>query len=300
MLNTRVATKGLTVTNIVTASGSGLGVRTSRGIVDVAAINRAQQLGLPTTVDDLIHGRGDGEALTRLLAGSPAANFLIPEASARFAPVVTQPEKIICLGLNYRAHAAETGAAAPPAPILFNKFNNSLNGHKGTITVTGHPGKRWDYEAEMVIVMGRDARNVTEANALEYVFGYATGQDFSARDLQNLSSQWMLGKAGDGWAPVGPWVVSADQIDPDNLDIKCFVNGEQRQSSNTRNMIFNTRFIISFISRHLSLKAGDIIFTGTPDGVILGYPPEKQVWLKAGDRIVTSIGKLGDQEVTLV
>jgi 2-keto-4-pentenoate hydratase/2-oxohepta-3-ene-1,7-dioic acid hydratase in catechol pathway len=122
--------------------------------------------------------------------------------------------------------------------------------------------------------MGKTARNVPESDALNYLFGYATGQDFSARDLQMLTSQWMLGKTGDGWGPVGPWLVSRDQVDPDNLAIKCFVNGEQRQSSNTEMMIFSTRFMISYISRYMTLKPGD--------------------------RIVTSIERLGDQAVTLV
>jgi 2-keto-4-pentenoate hydratase/2-oxohepta-3-ene-1,7-dioic acid hydratase in catechol pathway len=148
--------------------------------------------------------------------------------------------------------------------------------------------------------MGKTARNVSEADALSYVFGYATGNDFTARDLQSRSSQWMLGKTCDGFAPVGPWLVTADQIeDPNNLKIECRVNGEVRQSSNTSDMVFGCRQLISYISKHLTLRPGDIIFTGTPEGVIAGYPKEKQVWLKAGDKLVTSIEKLGELEFVL-
>jgi 2-keto-4-pentenoate hydratase/2-oxohepta-3-ene-1,7-dioic acid hydratase in catechol pathway len=298
----QVFPKELTCATMVTARGASLGVRTARGVLDVGAAEDELRQGLPKTVDDLLHQRGDLQALARLIENGAAkapARYLIAEKDVRFGPCVTNPEKVICLGKNYREHAAETGSAPPTTPILFNKFKSSLNNHGGTIKISAEAGKNWDYEAEMVIVIGRTARNVAEADAPSYVFGYCTGQDFSARDLQNLNSQWMLGKAGDGWGPIGPWLVSADQVDPDNLDIKMIVNGEVRQSSNTRNMIFNTRYIVSYISRHMTLNAGDVIFTGTPEGVILGYPKDKQVWLKPGDKLLTSIEKLGDQEIAL-
>jgi 2-keto-4-pentenoate hydratase/2-oxohepta-3-ene-1,7-dioic acid hydratase in catechol pathway len=298
-VDTRSQTRRLTVATIVTKAGLGLGVRTPGGVLDVASVARERRVNLPATVDDLIHGRGDGAAFDRLVA-APPAKYIIAESTVKFGPCVTAPEKILCLGLNYRAHAAEGGQPPPKTPILFNKFNSALNAHGGTIRISDIPARQWDYEAEMVVVIGKTARNVAEAEALNYVFGYSTGQDFSARDLQMLTSQWMLGKTGDGWGPVGPWLVSSDQVDPDNLAIKCFVNGEQRQSSNTAMMIFSTRFMVSYISRYMTLKPGDIIFTGTPEGVILGYPPEKQVWLKPGDKIVTSIERLGDQAVTLI
>ncbi len=141
----------------------------------------------------------------------------------------------------------------------------------------------------------RQARNVSEADALDHVAGYAIGHDFSARDLQlETGGQWMVGKTLDGFAPIGPYFVSADLVgDPNNLAIETRVNGEVRQSDNTRNFIFNTQTMIAYMSRIFSLEPGDIIFTGTPSGVILGMPKEKQVWLKAGDRIESSIEKLG-------
>jgi 2-keto-4-pentenoate hydratase/2-oxohepta-3-ene-1,7-dioic acid hydratase in catechol pathway len=145
-----------------------------------------------------------------------------------------------------------------------------------------------------VIVMGRTASKVGVESAKDYIFGYATGNDFTARDLQRRSSQWMLGKSCDGFAPVGPWLVTADQVDGDNLKIELKVNGQTRQSSNTNDMVFNCSQLVSYISEYMTLNPGDIIFTGTPEGVIAGYPKDKQVWLKPGDELVTSIEKLGD------
>ena len=194
---------------------------------------------------------------------------------------------------------AEVGAQTPPEPRLFNKYNQALNHHGGSIAVSKETARQFDYETELVIVMGRTARNVSEADALNYVFGYCNGHDLSARDLQMATSQWMVGKTGDGWGPIGPWLVSADQIDPENLKIECIVNGEVRQSSNTKLMIFGVKKLIAYISKYMTLSPGDIIFTGTPNGVIAGYPKEKQVWLKAGDKITTRIEKLGDLNFTL-
>lgn len=274
-----------------------LGLRTDRGILDVARAETEFKEGAPVTINDVFEGTGDVAGLKRLLdkarAGA-ADRFFIAEDKAPFGPCVTDPEKIICIGLNYRRHAAETGNPVPTLPILFNKFNSALNNHGGTIAVSKEPAKNFDYEAELVIVMGRTARDVGEADALSYVLGYCTGNDFTARDLQSRTSQWMIGKSGDGWAPVGPWLVTGDQVDPNNLRIELTVNGDKRQSSNTADMVFNCQQLVSYISKHMTLKPGDIIFTGTPEGVISGYPKDKQVWLKPGDKLVTSIEKLGD------
>lgn len=294
---------GMTFATLVTPGGLGLGIRDGRQILDVRAAESRFETGAPLTMDDLIQGRGDVSALAKLLAKAKAGanqGLFIAEADATFGPCVTTPEKIICIGLNYRSHVAEAGEKLPPVPILFNKFNSALNHHNGTISVsTEKVAKKFDYEGEMVIVMGRTARDVSEADALSYVFGYATGHDFSARDTQLETSQWMAGKAGDGWGPLGPWLVTADQVDPTDLDIETRVNGEVRQSSNTKNMIFDCKTLVSFISSRMTLRPGDIIFTGTPEGVILGYPKDRQVWLKAGDTITTTIEKLGSLEFRL-
>jgi 2-keto-4-pentenoate hydratase/2-oxohepta-3-ene-1,7-dioic acid hydratase in catechol pathway len=293
--------KSMTFATLRRPDGYGLGLRTERGVLDVAAAERDFREGAPTTIDAVFKGQGDVNALRRLAdraSASPDRYFIAPDKAA-FGPCVTSPEKIICIGLNYRKHAAETGNPVPKQPILFNKYNTALNGHGGTVGVSEEDAQKFDYEAELVIVIGRRARNVSEADAPNYIFGYATGNDFTARDLQSRSSQWMLGKSLDGSAPLGPWLVTADQVDGDNLKIECRVNGEVRQSSNTADMVFNCKQLVSYTSRYFTLKPGDIIFTGTPEGVISGYPKDKQVWLKPGDKIVTSIEKLGDLSFTL-
>ena len=215
-------------------------------------------------------------------------------------PCVTNPEKIVCVALNYRKHAAETGNPVPTQPILFSKYNNALMGHRGVIRVSEEAAEQFDYEVELVIVMGTTAKNVGESDALSYVFGYCTGNDFTARDLQSRTSQWMLGKSLDHFAPIGPYLVTADQVpDPNALKIECRVNGDVRQSSNTRDMVFNCASLISYISKHFTLKPGDLIFTGTPEGVIAGYPKEKRVWLKPGDRLTSTVEKLGELSFAL-
>ena len=291
-------TGGLVLATLITNRGQTLGVRTGKGIIDVAAAEADMRFGAPLQVDAVIRGQGDLPALRKLIERAESdLRYVVNAQEAKFGPCVTQPEKIVCIGLNYKKHVAEVGAQIPPEPRLFNKYNQALNRHGGSIAVSKETAKQFDYETELVIVMGRSARNVSEADALSYVFGYCIGHDFSARDQQ--ARQIMLGKAGDGWGPIGPWLVSGDLLDAQNLTIETRVNGELRQSSNTSDMIFNCRQLVSFISSYMTLNAGDIIFTGTPEGVILGKPKDKQVWLKAGDKIVSSIEKLGQLEFTL-
>jgi 2-keto-4-pentenoate hydratase/2-oxohepta-3-ene-1,7-dioic acid hydratase in catechol pathway len=289
---------GMTFCSLQRGPGSGLGLGTDRGILDVAAAEEALRENAPTSISAVFAGSGEIGGLKRLAARAAASHFIADE-TAKFAPCVTNPEKIVCIGLNYRKHAAETGQPVPRQPILFNKYNTALNACGGVIAVSKEKAEKFDYEAELVIVIGRTARNVAEAEALKYIFGYCTGNDFTARDLQSRSSQWMLGKTLDGSGPIGPWLVTADQVNGDNLKIECRVNGELRQFSNTSDMVFNCRQLVSYISCHMTLKPGDIIFTGTPEGVISGYPKDKQVWLKPGDKVSTSIEKLGELTFTL-
>lgn len=280
-----------------------LGVRTSKGVLDVEMAAKLLGRNAPATIDEVFQGV-DPQVLrslveTVLMSNTVEAAF-IEENKAAFGPVVTNPEKIICLGYNYKRHVAEMHIPTPTSPVLFNKFNNALNYHNGVINLPQKVAKKFDYEVELVIVIGKTARDVSEADALSYVFGYTTGNDFSARDLQFKTSQLMLGKTSDGFAPLGPWLVTADQIpDPQNLRLECRVNGEVRQSSNTNDMIFGCKTIVSYISQIWTLKPGDIIFTGTPEGVILGYPADRQVWLKPGDQVTTWIEKLGEHRFTL-
>ena len=294
--------RGMTFVTIRRGSELSLGIKTDRGILDVRKAEGVLKQKAPTTIDEVFQ-RGGGRELKRLLekAQNEKSNgFFGDERKIELGPCVTNPEKIICIGLNYRKHAAETGQPVPKFPILFNKYNTALNAHRGVIKVSQEPAEQFDYEVELVIVMGKVARRVSEADALSHVFGYATGNDFTARDLQRVSSQWMLGKSLDGFAPIGPYLVTADQIpNPNGLKIECRVNGEVRQSSNTADMVVNCAGLISYISKHFTLKPGDIIFTGTPEGVIAGYPKDKQVWLKAGDQITSTIEKLGELQFSL-
>ncbi len=290
--------RGMVLGTLRTGPGYTLAVRTAKGVLDVPRAAALLGLPAPSTMNDVMRG-GHNATLQHLVAASladaRAAPAFVPEADAKFGPCVTDPEKILCVGFNYRPHAKETGNAIPTTPILFNKFNNALNWHRGDIKLPTKVSTKFDYEIELVIVIGREAVDVPEDKALDYVLGYATGNDFSSRDLQFATSQFMLGKSSDGYAPLGPWLVGADLVpDPDALNLECRVNGETRQSSNTRELIFGCKPLISFCSRHFTLKPGDIIFTGTPEGVILGMPKEKQVWLKPGDQIACSIEKLGE------
>jgi len=281
----------------------GLGVKTDKGILDVGAASRMFKKESPTTIDDVILGGDRGlTALVRTALDSDKAKRLfLDESRIEFGPCVTNPEKILVLGFNYRKHAIETNTPIPASPVLFTKCNNALNGHNGVIKLPTHVATQFDYEAELVVVIGKTAYRVSEADALSHVFGYCAGNDFSARDLQRKTSQFLLGKTCDGFAPIGPYLVTADQIpDPNALKLECYVNGERRQSSNTSDMIFNVKSIISYASQHFTLKPGDIFFTGTPEGVINGMPKEKQVWLKAGDQLTTVIDKLGELKFALV
>ncbi|HYJ19394.1 MAG TPA: fumarylacetoacetate hydrolase family protein [Burkholderiales bacterium] len=296
--------KGLSLCTLKRGGKWGIGVKTQRGVLDVEAASDHFDIdGEPDSLDELIQ-EGGGEALEEVIEKAMAAKhpkpFFLKEDEVIFGPALTNPEKIIMVGLNYRKHAAEIKMALPTSPVLFNKFNNSLLGHGRTLHLPTKVAKQFDYEVELVIVIGKTARDVSEADALSYVAGYCTGNDFSARDLQRRTTQIMLGKIGDGFAPLGPWLVTADQVpDPNALDLWCDVNGERRQSSNTRDMVFNCAQLISYCSGLMTLKPGDLIYTGTPEGVVLGKPEDKQVWLKAGDRVRCGIEKLGELEFTL-
>ena len=290
--------KGLTLLTMRKNGEYRLGAKTDKGILDVPQAAKLLKMHAPATMDNLLQNQ-DGPGLNALidaaLKSRSAQSAFSKEGTVEYGPLVTHPEKIVCIGLNYRRHAQEIGAQIPREPVLFSKFNVALNNHKGTIKLPVAVAKKFDYEVELVIVMGKEAKDVSEADALSYVAGYATGNDFTARDLQlETGGQWLIGKTPDQFAPLGPYMVTADQIDPDNLKLECRVNGETRQNSNTSDMIANTKHIISYVSRHITLRPGDIIFTGTPEGVIQGKPKDKQVWLKAGDKIACSVEKLGE------
>jgi 2-keto-4-pentenoate hydratase/2-oxohepta-3-ene-1,7-dioic acid hydratase in catechol pathway len=300
----RGTARGLTVLNIRRNGALLLGVKTEKGILVAPEAAKLLHMHAPADIDELLQHE-DGPSLNALVNAALKSNDVhsafIKEEGIDYGPVVTRPEKIVCVGLNYRKHAQEVGSPIPKAPVLFSKFNVALNHHNGTIKLPVEVAKKFDYEVELVIIMGKEARNVSEADALSYVAGYATGNDFTARDLQlETGGQWLIGKTPNQFAPLGPYMVTADRIDPDNLKLETRVNGETRQSSNTNDFIFNSRQMISYISNYITLRPGDIIFTGTPEGVIQGKPKEQQVWLKPGDKIACSLEKLGELKFDLV
>ena len=284
--------------------GYGLGVEVQGGVLDVARTAAMFGLSAPSDMDDLLQNRRAADLKSVLDAAEHdrSSAVVLPGSEVAFAPVVTRPEKIICVGFNYREHAKETDTPIPEAPPLFSKFNNALNHHDGTVPLPTRVARQFDYETELVIVFGRECRDVAETDALGVVAGYAIGNDISARELQTRTSQFLSGKTSDGFAPVGPWLVTADRVpDPNALALRTTVNGETRQDWTTQDMIFSCRKLISYVTGIMTIKPGDILFTGTPQGVILGYkqPREERPWLRAGDEVVSEIEGLGELRVTL-
>jgi 2-keto-4-pentenoate hydratase/2-oxohepta-3-ene-1,7-dioic acid hydratase in catechol pathway len=208
--------------------------------------------------------------------------------------VPVRPSKIIAIGRNYADHAKETGNEIPPAPIIFAKFPSSLIAHQETITWSESVTTQVDWEGELAVVIGKRARNVSEDEALNYVFGYTIADDVSARDLQlRVDSQWTRGKSLDTFCPVGPWIVTRDEItDPHNLSVKTKVNGKVRQDGNTKDFLFNIPTLISYCSRMFTLEPGDLLLTGTPPGVGEGMKPP--TYLKDGDVVSITIEGIGE------
>jgi 2-keto-4-pentenoate hydratase/2-oxohepta-3-ene-1,7-dioic acid hydratase in catechol pathway len=217
----------------------------------------------------------------------------VPVERARLAGPISDPQKIICLGLNYRDHAAETNAPIPREPILFSKYPTTIIG-PGEPIVLPAVSSEVDFEAELVIVVGKRGRHLTLESALGHVAGYTVGHDVSARDwqLKKDGKQWMVGKTFDTFAPIGPELVTADEVaDPHNLGIRLRLNGQTMQDSNTRQMIFGVAPTLVYLSKVFTLEPGDLIFTGTPPGVGMARKPP--VWLKPGDVVEVEIDGLG-------
>ena len=203
--------------------------------------------------------------------------------------------KIVAIGLNYMDHVIETNATAPERPLIFTKFNTSVIDPGAEIVWSPALTQEVDYEAELAVVIGKSCRRVSEAEALDYVLGYTACNDVSARDLQMGDGQWIRGKSLDTFCPLGPVLVTADEIpDPQALDIRCILNGEVVQESNTKQMVFGVAELISFCSQAFTLEPGDVIITGTPHGVGMGRTP--QLWMKDGDHVVIEIEGIGRLE----
>jgi 2,4-diketo-3-deoxy-L-fuconate hydrolase len=221
-----------------------------------------------------------------------------PLAEVRLLAPVPRPGKILCVGLNYRDHAKETGQAIPTEPVLFSKFANSVVGPGAAVVVPPEAAEQVDYEAELAVVIGRRASRVAADDALDHVAGYACANDVSARSLQFRSSQWLLGKAIDTFLPLGPWLVTADEVpDPQGLGIRCLVNDEVLQDSDTGQMVFGVAELIAYASRTITLEPGDLLVTGTPSGVGMAADPPR--FLRPGDRMRVEIDGLGELDNTV-
>ncbi|MGE3866175.1 MAG: fumarylacetoacetate hydrolase family protein [Hyphomonadaceae bacterium] len=225
----------------------------------------------------------------RRLADAGAGAQALREAEL-LAPI-KRPGKIMAMGLNYADHVAETGAKTPEHQIWFCKQQTAVNPPFAPVQIP-KASSAIDYEVELVFVIGKGGRHISKADAPNHVFGYCVGNDVSTRDWQSRTPQWVLGKSFDTHAPFGPWITTADEIgDPHRLGIRSIVNGEVRQNSNTRELIFNVFDQIAYISEAMTLEPGDIVYSGTPGGVGIGYKPAR--YLKAGDRVRCEIDELG-------
>jgi len=243
---------------------------------------------------------GDGLArLSRWLDAHGATARRVP-ATARLGPPVRRPSKIVCIGLNYRDHAAETGAEIPREPVIFFKATTSLAGPDDALPMP-RGGSKLDWEVELAVVIGKTARCVSEEAAYEHVAGYALHNDYSERAFQlERGGQWVKGKSCDGFAPLGPFLATRDEIpDPHRLPMWLKVNGVTRQRSNTSNMIFGVPALVSYVSQFMTLLPGDVISTGTPSGVGLGMKPEP-AYLKPGDLVELGIEGLGESRQRIV
>jgi 2-keto-4-pentenoate hydratase/2-oxohepta-3-ene-1,7-dioic acid hydratase in catechol pathway len=244
------------------------------------------------SVLSVIAGGADAMDRVRRWLKNPPPGETFDPARTRLAAPVPRPPKIVCIGLNYRDHAAESNLPIPETPTVFAKFQTAVTGHRHPIVLPKNSAKP-DYEAEFAVVIGQGGRHIPEERWREHVFGYTIANDVSARDFQMATTQWMIGKTFDTFAPIGPAIVTADEIaDPHNLDISLTLSGEVMQSSNTRNLIFGVPKLIAYLSSVFTLEPGDIISTGTPGGVGMARKPPR--WLKPGDEVVVRVEGLGE------
>ena len=275
--------------NLKTVSGMHLAAMTDRGVVDLTAA------GCVLSLQDLVCGADCSSLGAYLTSDLPTVEDPV------FGNIVDPVGKVLCVGLNYRAHALAAGFELPKYPTLFSKFDNAMVPHGAKVQLP--PWEiSYDYEAELVIVMGKTAWGVSEDEAMDCIFGYTCGNDLSCRDSQQRSGQWLIGKTMPGFGPCGPWIVTSDSFNP-NADhaIRSYVNGELRQNSLIIDMIFNCAEIVSYASKYVKLEPGDVIFTGTPSGVALEKKElGNERWLKAGDVVDVEIEGIGTLSNTMI
>lgn len=261
-----------------------LGLVIGEGLVDIAR-------HLPDAPKNMIALMQQWAAFGPKIAGLSGATPDEKLAAVHLRAPVERPGKIFAIGLNYADHVAESKMEMPKHQIWFSKAVTSVNGPYDPIEIPT-ASAFIDYEAEMVAIIGTRCKNVTKEQAKNVIFGYAVGNDVTTRDWQHTTPQWTLGKSFDKHAPFGPWIVTSDELgNPHDLDIRCFVNGEQRQSSNTRHLIFDVYDQIAHLSKAMTLEPGDVIFTGTPGGI--GAAMDPMTFLRSGDRVRVEIDRLG-------
>jgi acylpyruvate hydrolase len=271
------------------ARGARAGVLREGQVIDVWD---ALEPGAPEPTVREVLRRGALEGLERELSGEG-----VPVEGVSLDVPIPDPEKIVCIGLNYRSHAAEAGLEPPSAPTFFAKFRNALT-PSGTDVTLPEASEKVDYEAEVAFVIGKPAKNVAEADALTYVAGYTLLNDLSARDLQFATPQWMPGKVFDGSAPCGPALVTPDEATAGGaIEISLELNGETMQSASTNDLVFSVAALVSYLSRLMTLQPGDIVSTGTPAGV--GSVRQPRVWLVAGDEVRVLSPTLGELRTTI-
>lgn len=275
--------------NIKTAGQTAIGIVENQEVFDVSSI-----LDGRTCINRLIEDWATCKPILEMtelgLETTPKVGLL---REVSLAAPVPYPGKVICIGLNYADHAAETGSAIPTEPVVFNKFPESIIGPEDEISLPSI-SQQVDYEAELVVVIGQTLKNCSEEQAMEGVFGYTCGHDVSARDWQKgrPGGQWLLGKTFDSFGPIGPVLVTRDEIpDPHNLRVQFRLNGTTLQDSSTSQLIFQIPKLVAHLSRFTTLRPGDLLFTGTPPGV--GAAREPQIFLQAGDRAEVEIEKIG-------
>jgi 2-keto-4-pentenoate hydratase/2-oxohepta-3-ene-1,7-dioic acid hydratase in catechol pathway len=250
--------------------------------------------GFPSTLLEFIKtGEQTWEAAEAYCQSSPPIG--LPLSQVRVLAPLPNPGKIVCIGLNYMDHCREQNIKVPERPVVFAKFSNTVTGPYDSIEWDPALTDQVDYEVELGVVIGKTARRVTQEKALDYVFGYTTANDVSARDIQFSDSQWVRGKSLDSFCPFGPVIVTADEIpDPQKLALRTTVNGQVLQDSNTAEMIFSVRELISFLSQAFTLEPGDLILTGTPNGV--GVFRKPQIFLRDGDQVTVEVERIGKLE----
>jgi 2-keto-4-pentenoate hydratase/2-oxohepta-3-ene-1,7-dioic acid hydratase in catechol pathway len=278
----------------ITSSGPRLATKTVAGIV-ILEEAPGEKAGLPLTIEEVLSVPLGLDRVHRFVRenledASKLSKLAIPENKIRLGPLF-RPRNVLCIGLNYKDHAAEGGVALPEKPVVFAKLTGCITG-PGDPIVLPPDTKEVDYEAELAVVIGRRCRGASTADALDYVAGYTCLNDVSARDFQRGDGQWVRAKSQDTFGPMGPYLVTRQDIpDPQTLPIRCRVNGTTLQDSNTDKMIFGVRELIAFISRGITLEPGDVISTGTPHGV--GFARKPPIFLKAGDEVVVEIEGIG-------